>query len=200
MTPAVPLQDPKRDLRAWARKALGAMPAASRDEDSDRLRLRLATDATFRNAHCILGFVALPSEPDLLPLLRSLAAEGRTILLPRFDTHSGEYFPAVLPAREPLVAGPFGVPEPPPDAASLSYERLDLILVPGLAFDRLGRRLGRGRGYYDRLLAKAREARKWGVAFDLQLVDQVPSESHDVNLDRIATPTHWVEPSADATR
>ena len=70
--------------------------------------------------------------------------------------------------------------------------RLDLVLVPGVAFDLHGRRLGRGRGYYDRLLSQV-GGRTCGVAFDEQVVSEVPVEAHDVLLNCILTPTRWFE-------
>jgi 5-formyltetrahydrofolate cyclo-ligase len=142
-----------------------------------------------------MGFVALPSEPDLLPLLRALANEGREVFLPRWNVTSQRYEPAKMPADGNLVAGPFGVFEPPLPTPAVSHEPLDLILVPGLAFDADGRRLGRGRGFYDRILAQSGPARRWGVAFDLQIVEVVPCEMHDVKLDRIATPAGWLSNS-----
>jgi 5-formyltetrahydrofolate cyclo-ligase len=76
--------------------------------------------------------------------------------------------------------------------ASAPLNRLDFILVPGVAFDLHGRRLGRGRGFYDQLLANVR-GRTCGVAFDEQIVRDVPIEPHDVSLNCILTPTRWVE-------
>ena len=89
-----------------------------------------------------------------------------------------------------IVTGRFGIREPRTGCARLSLKRLDLILVPGIAFDLDGHRLGRGRGYYDRLLGELQGAR-CGVAFDQQIVDRVPIEPHDMRLSCIVTPTRW---------
>jgi 5-formyltetrahydrofolate cyclo-ligase len=69
---------------------------------------------------------------------------------------------------------------------------LDFILVPGVAFDLSGRRLGRGKGYYDRLLKQTRGT-TCGVAFDEQIVGEIPVEPHDLNVNCILTPTRWIE-------
>jgi len=92
--------------------------------------------------------------------------------------------------REELVIGRFGILEPRADAppAGISF---DLILVPGIAFDRNGGRLGRGRGYYDRFLACA-SGFVSGVCFDDQLVSEVPCEPHDARMDAIITPSEIV--------
>ena len=77
-----------------------------------------------------------------------------------------------------------------PDCEPAPLNRLDLVLVPGVAFDAQGRRLGRGKGFYDRLLAKVR-GHKCGVAFDVQIVSGLPEEPHDVRVDSILTPSRW---------
>ena len=88
--------------------------------------------------------------------------------------------------------GHFGIREPRSHCARFPSDQLDLILVPGVAFDLHGRRLGRGKGYYDQLLGALRGT-TCGVAFDQQIVDEIPVEPHDVRLDCILTPTRWVE-------
>lgn len=82
--------------------------------------------------------------------------------------------------------GSFGIMEPQADAFT-DYEQIDLILVPGMAFDRHGHRLGRGKGYYDRFLSQAKDCYKIGVCFPFQLVDEVPTDEHDVRMDEIIT-------------
>ena len=74
----------------------------------------------------------------------------------------------------------------------MPLNRLDFVLVPGIAFDLQGRRLGRGKGYYDRLLAEVR-GKTCGVAFDEQIVDEIPVEPHDIHVNCILTPTRWIE-------
>lgn len=194
--PETPLADRKRALRSGMRAALAALDPAQRERDSEQLRERILASPEFGHARRVLGFVAQTSEPDLGPLLDRVTTGGGTVLLPRWDAATASYLPAVWSAEHPLATGPFGIPEPPASAPTAAWERLDLILVPGLAFDREGRRLGRGRGFYDRLLAQARNARRWGVGFDLQVVDRVPHEPHDVQLDLIATPGHWLSPAS----
>ena len=90
------------------------------------------------------------------------------------------------------MIGKFGVREPAERCAPVPLNRLDLVLVPGIAFDIRGGRLGRGQGYYDRLLS-AVTGLKCGVAFDEQIVDAVPVGPLDVRLNCILTPTRWIE-------
>ena len=78
----------------------------------------------------------------------------------------------------------------------VALNRLDLALVPGLGFDARGHRLGRGKGHYDRLLAGF-TGMKIGVAFDFQIVTEVPREPHDIALDAVVTPTRWLQARSD---
>jgi 5-formyltetrahydrofolate cyclo-ligase len=94
-----------------------------------------------------------------------------------------------------VVTGQFGIREPVTGCGAEALKRLDLILVPGVGFDSCCRRLGRGKGFYDQILAVV-EGRKCGVGFDEQIVDGIPLEPHDIALDCILTPTRWIEPSA----
>ena len=130
---------------------------------------------------------------DVWPLLAEALAAGKRVALPRFVTAARSYEACEVsdPANDVKV-GHFGIREPGGRCPWVSPENLDLILVPGVAFDLRGGRLGRGKGHYDQLLAGLRGA-KCGVAFDKQVVDKVPMASHDIRLDSIITPTRWVE-------
>jgi 5-formyltetrahydrofolate cyclo-ligase len=178
----------KAGLRKEIRQGLSTLGPEVRAQDSARIRENIQASDEWALAERVLGFVPLASEPDLLPLLRLAAGAGKAVCVPRWDPASGTYEAAQLPEREGLQPGPYGVLEPCAFLPSLALERLDLILVPGLAFDRHGWRLGRGRGFYDRLLRQAVSARRWGVAFDLQIVESVPNEPHDVNVHILVTP------------
>jgi len=127
----------------------------------------------YRRAGAILFFAPLPDELDLWPLFEEGLRENRVVALPRF------------------ARGQFGITEPSRDCRVLALNRLDLVFVPGVGFDRRGRRLGRGRGYYDRLLVRA-AGFHCGAAMDWQVLAALPVEPHDRNLDCILTPTRWL--------
>ena len=90
-----------------------------------------------------------------------------------------------------IVIGKFGVREPAANCAEIPLNRFDLLLVPGMAFDLYGHRLGRGQGFYDRILAEA-SGIKCGVAYDFQLLELIPTEAHDAKVDFIFTPSRGV--------
>lgn len=164
-----------------------------RTEASAQLLVQLKAQAIWKTASCVLLFAPLPDEPDLWPLLAEAITAGKTMALPAFVPGTNTYTVRQIidPTRD-LTAGKFGIHEPSPTCPELPLNRLDLALVPGVAFDRRGGRLGRGKGFYDRLLS-AVNGRKCGVAFDEQIVDAVPVGPMDVRLNCILTPTRWIE-------
>ena len=131
----------------------------------------------------VLVYVAVRGELDTGPLLDALWAAGRTVAVPRI-TGPGTMVAAHLPDRAAFRPGRFGVPTSDGPVCT----GVEAVIVPGLAFDRYGGRLGYGAGFYDRWLA-ANPARTIGVAYDEQRVDRVPMEPHDRPLDVVITPS-----------
>lgn len=180
-------------LRRQLRAALAALTSAEREAASDQVVQRIGADPRWRAARTVMLFIPLADELNILPLVDRALRHHKTVLLPRFDPVAGNYQAArVSNLANDLVRGPFGVTEPRADCPAIPVKQLDVTLVPGLGFDRVGRRLGRGKGHYDRLLADAAGS-FWGVGHDCQLVPEVPGEPHDVALNCIVTPVHWVE-------
>lgn len=138
----------------------------------------------------ILFFAPLSDEPDIVFAMDAALRDGKKVRLPRFDARRGDYTACEVLGSNELVQGAFGVLEPAPSCAVIPLNQLDLALVPGIAFDFAGRRLGRGKGFYDRLLAEV-HGHKCGICFDQQMVPDVPVEPHDIRLDSILTPTRW---------
>jgi 5-formyltetrahydrofolate cyclo-ligase len=132
----------------------------------------------------VAGFWPMGEEVDVRPLLHVLAARGHAIALPRTPRRGHPLAFHAHDLRAPLERGPFGTSQPPADAPVLVP---DLVVVPLLAFDRGGRRLGYGGGYYDRTLAALPTAFRLGVAFAAQEVPSVPAGPHDIPLHAVAT-------------
>ena len=152
----------------------------------------------WRGATRVLLYAPLPDELDVLPLLRNALLSGKQLALPRFDPIQKSYLACqVLNLDDDLRVGHYGIREPGINCRVIPLNRLDFVLVPGVAFAMDGRRLGRGKGIYDRLLTSVRGS-KCGAGFDEQIVDGLPEEPHDIRLDCILTPTRWhcVEPRA----
>ncbi|MDD3276568.1 MAG: 5-formyltetrahydrofolate cyclo-ligase [Kiritimatiellales bacterium] len=136
----------------------------------------------FRSARSIGAYIPLPDEVNLSPLFESLQT---TFYIPAVDETAGIYRMARLTTE--LKKGRFGILEPAVPVFAAEDE-LDLILVPGIAFDRTGRRIGRGGGFYDRLLPQYSAVRA-GICFDFQCLEEIPAEIHDIRMDWLVTET-----------
>ena len=181
----------KAELRGQTRAALKAMSPAQQAAGSLQIRARIAKQECWREARSILFYASLPDEPDVWQLLLGALAAGKTAALPRFAGEHQKYVACrINDVGRDLCEGRFGIREPREDCIEIPLNQLDFVLVPGVAFDLDGHRLGRGKGHYDRLLASF-EGLACGVAFDQQVVGHVPVEPHDAQLSCILTPTRW---------
>lgn len=188
----IPIPGRKSALREQVRQRLKILTVAQRVENSQRARDILEQTGFWNRARNILFYAPFDSELDIWPLVPRALELAKQVFLPRFHGHA--CYEACLISRltEDIVPGRFGIREGAWHCPAGELNRLDLALVPGVAFDLQGRRLGRGKGFYDRLLA-AVTGTKCGVAFDEQLVASVPVEPHDVFLNCILTPTRCIE-------
>ena len=136
-----------------------------------------------RNIRMVMAYWPLKDEVDIRPLLDRLVEQGRVVLLPKV---TGDETMEVRRYTGPddLTEGAFHIMEPTGELFT-DYDQIDMVLVPGMAFDAAGRRLGRGKGYYDRFLENCPQLYKIGVCFPFQRVAEVPSEVHDVMMDEI---------------
>lgn len=182
-----PIELEKRLLRARleAERALSAAAAANAGSAA---LAHLQTDGRWRAATCVGLFAAIRGEPETRPIFEALVARGSTVVLPRcIDGHRLEFAP--IDDWGELGPGRYGVAEPRSEARSGLWGLGDLVLVPGVAFDRKGGRLGRGHGYYDRSFGDQPRGRPWllGFGLELQIVEHVPMESFDRAMDGILT-------------
>jgi 5-formyltetrahydrofolate cyclo-ligase len=181
-------QSRKQQLRREMRARLAALTEAGRRAISAAVWERLATLPEFAAADCLLAYVSTAREVDTHGLIRQLLAMGRQVCVPWFDPESQQYVASELRDFDSeLAAGKFGILEPAPGAVrAVETGRLDALLVPGLAFDAQGNRLGRGLGYFDRLLGGSRGV-KIALAGEFQVLDEVPVADTDAALDFIVT-------------
>lgn len=187
------LAEQKANLRTRSRAILRELTRDQRESNSIEMCARLVELPVWKSARSVLLFMPMPDEPNVHPLLPAALESGKLAALPRFNATTDTYEAAVVcDLDKDLVEGKFGIPEPAPACGLVDLKRLDLILVPGLAFDSHGHRLGRGKGFYDRLLAEV-SGKTCGVAFEQQLVSAIPVEPHDVRLNCILTPSRWLE-------
>ena len=136
-----------------------------------------------KDSHVVLAYWPLPDEVDVRPLIAHLVAEGYTVLLPKVvDKEQMEL--RRYRSMSDLVEGSYHIMEPVGEPF-VDFDKIEVALVPGMAFDAAGHRLGRGRGYYDRFLAAHPHLYKIGVCFPFQRVAAVPTEAHDVLIDEV---------------
>lgn len=196
-----PIRARKQALRAQVQLALKGLGQEARAAASSAACARLKAETVWQEARSIMCFAPLPGELDIWPLVEEAAAAGKRLALPRFVPASKAYEACVVQSLErDLKLGHFNIREPASHCAPFTAGRLDLILVPGVAFDLQGHRLGRGKGYYDGLLTALRKSLGTlalpticAVAFDEQILGEVPAEAHDVRMDLILTPTRWIK-------
>ncbi len=180
----------KAALRAMIRDRRQALTPDWVAATSARLGERLTDLPEIRKARVVLGYLALPGEASIDGLLRALQARGTRVCVPAAHGEPREYDAAWLPDESGLTVGPWGVREPA-RPEWVGDERIDVVLVPGVAFDAHGGRLGHGKGYYDRMLARigARAGYRVGIAFGFQIVAAVPCGPRDVRMDAVVSET-----------
>ncbi|HKS37456.1 MAG TPA: 5-formyltetrahydrofolate cyclo-ligase [Verrucomicrobiae bacterium] len=185
------MREEKTALRRRIRDHLQSFSPPERRAASARACARLQQEEVWCQSRCVLLYSPLPDELDIEPLLAEALAKGKALALPRFDETQRAYSACVVAdLGRDLRKARFGVLEPDPACPAVPLNRLDFVAVPGVAFTLDGRRLGRGKGFYDRLLASVGGI-KCGVAFEQQIVSDLPVEPHDIRLDYILTPTRW---------
>jgi 5-formyltetrahydrofolate cyclo-ligase len=192
----------KRALRHRVLQLRDHMSAEQRAADSARCVERLLDLDDYRHAQIVLSYMGFGSEIMTLPLFDLMRKAGKSIALPRMlPPASGQ--PSRLSlhrvdAVSALVAGRWGIGEPTPQAPIVDVSSLDLIVIPGVAFDLRAGRLGYGKGYYDHLLGTRHlqhrpHAAIVALAFDCQVVDQVPITARDEKIDVLITPTQFFD-------
>lgn len=171
----------KRELRQQLRRQAGT--PAERSAQSKAICRHIQNSELYRQAYVVGGYLPLAWEADVLPVLADALACGKTLALPRTEQ------PPVMTMRQiadldAMQPGRWGVAEPGEHAPIVSPQDIDLLLVPLEGVDRSGRRLGKGGGYYDALLAQT-NAVCVGIALSWQWVDQIPCEPWDRPLQAV---------------
>ncbi|MGE0145480.1 MAG: 5-formyltetrahydrofolate cyclo-ligase [Planctomycetota bacterium] len=177
----------KTTLRSRLRSELRSLSEAARADRSAAAARNLANSVVWRDSRSLGVFLSLPFEIDTTPILELAWRTDRRVFAPKVDSATSSL--QFLPVRtwSDCLPGYRGILEPV-HGEECPIDRLDLLLVPGMAFDPGGGRLGQGGGFYDLLLAGApARLSVCGVAFEMQVVESVPRESHDRDVDFLVT-------------
>ncbi len=176
----------KKELRAEMVRKRDALPAADRQAAAQTIADR-PFPVPFRSGTIISAFSALKSEINPVPLMRRLAEAGAQLALPIVVGRGQSLIFRAWSFGDPFRAGVWGIREPLPEAPEVDP---DILLVPMLAFDRTGNRIGYGAGYYDMSIARLRAAKPVvaaGIAFAAQEIPHVPTTPRDARLDLVLT-------------
>ena len=176
----------KNELRRQVRAQKKQYAAAQLAALSEEICSKVLRSAWWQEAGTLLLYYPLADEVDVRPLIQEACRNGKRVLLPVCRGEELELH--LYEGEDSLASGAFGIMEPTgPLFAPENYPDIQLAIVPGMAFDRVGHRLGRGRGYYDRLLPHLSSARLQGICFPFQLQEHVPTDAHDIAMHAVIT-------------
>ncbi|CAI2717799.1 5-formyltetrahydrofolate cyclo-ligase [Nitrospina watsonii] len=165
-------------------------------EKSGCIARKVLTLQAFHRAATVLVYLSIPGEVDTDALVTAALDAGKTVCVPVIDAATGELNVSHLPGWDiGFKRGPFGIREPEDRFLKwLPVEQVDLVLMPGLAYDEQGGRIGYGKGYFDRLLDRlSGSARRVGLAFDFQIYDTLPQDPSDRRVHQIITETKIID-------
>jgi 5-formyltetrahydrofolate cyclo-ligase len=180
----------KRELRTRMQSVRNVLPSSAHAERSARACERAIALPEFARARNVAGYVAMRKELDPRAVLERAAELGKLVLLPRVEEHGLAF--CVHRAEDELVENGWGVLEPSESAERVAIADIDFMLVPALALDLRGFRIGYGKSYYDRVIPQLAHGRAVGFAYEFQLLAEVPNEAHDQKVHLIVTDARTV--------
>jgi len=182
------LTQQKLQLRNELKSRLVAMSVEARSEKSKTTCRNLIETPQFQQAAVVMIYLSLPHEVDTAAVILSAWQQGKTVAVPKVSWQQRHMIPVIITSLDTGFSTDVGGLRNPITGAPMPIEEIDLVVSPGLGFDRKGNRIGRGGSYYDRFFAnKKLRAVKCGFAFEEQVVDTVPTDEHDMQMDMLVT-------------
>jgi len=177
----------KKEARTEIKRRLKSLTNEERKTKSEKALELLVSLEEFRTARVLLLFVSMDDEIDTLPTILHALNNNKQVILPKCRMEDHELILCPVNSIDDLAPGAYGILEPTTNA-SIAASELDFILLPARAFDEQGNRLGRGAGFYDRLLSDCSlNATLCGIAYEEQILPSVPNDSHDKRVDIVVT-------------
>ncbi len=159
---------------------LESMDMKEKERRNQRIREKLFLNPKFQNANIIMSYVSKSYEVDTWTIIEKSLEMGKRIAVPYVLKGDRFILPSLVLDCKELVKGPYGVYQPHPDnIRRVDLNQLDLLIVPGVAFDKSGNRLGHGKGYYDRFLKKVPYTHSIGLSYEFQVLDSLPVSTFD---------------------
>ncbi len=177
----------KAELRAEGLAARRAIPHSRVQEMSATIQKRLTDLAEFRRAGRIASYVAREDEVQTVPIIEQALSENKSVVVPKVDTATGGLLFFEISGVNELSRGHFGILEPRGVGKPVPLSETGVVLVPVVAWDERGHRIGHGRGYFDRALGERGDSVAVGLAFESQGVARIPETASDVKLDMLVT-------------
>jgi 5-formyltetrahydrofolate cyclo-ligase len=197
----------KSEIRSKLLAVRNNMSAEEKSLSDIKLQNMLYSTMNYQDSNNLFCFVSFKSETDTHEIIRHSLAEGKKVYIPRVEPQGMEFYH--IQNLDGLIPSKFGVPEPKQDKSTVfSAENItnnnkesvimNLMLLPGLAFDYKGNRIGYGAGYYDKYLQSHKPTGfyKAALAYDFQVIDKIDAEEHDIRVDMIITPTRIIVPQS----
>jgi 5-formyltetrahydrofolate cyclo-ligase len=178
----------KKDIRSTILKKRSSMPLSEVLEKSKLIKEQVFHMEEFKEAKTILFYVSYDNEVYTHEMIKESLGMKKQVVVPKTDMNNRTIICSSLTMWDDLLSGAYNILEPRQECVNeVSLESIDLMIIPGVAFDSHGNRIGHGMGYYDRLLQKKMSAHCLGLAFELQIVESIPTEKHDIKVEKIVT-------------
>jgi 5-formyltetrahydrofolate cyclo-ligase len=177
----------KAELRQSALEARRAISHTRLQGLSSRVQENLCAQNEYQKARTVASYVSKDYEVQTTGIIAALLEAGRRVLVPLVDTSTTSLLFFEIRSLGELAPGRFGIPEPSGSGAPVPLEESDLLLVPLLAWDDRGHRIGYGRGYFDKALARRGSSIAAGLALESQRVERIPEGPSDVRMDMVVT-------------
>jgi len=178
----------KNALRHEIKQRLVQMSKEDRIAKSKQICERIIEADIFRRATVVMMYLSMPHEVDTTPLILSAWQQGKTVAVPKVSWEQHHMIPVEITSLETgLKTERMGL-RTPTNGTPLPFDEIDLVIAPGLGFDKNGNRLGRGGAFYDNFFKhKKISAARWAIAFSEQICDEIPHDDNDVPIDAVVT-------------
>lgn len=177
----------KKELRKKILGIRNKMPKEDVENNSRIIMNKIIGLKTYKQSKVIFVYMDFKNEVMTSDLIKHMLAEKKRVVIPYTDIVNTLVIPSEITEEADLKLSPFGYYEPK-KIMPVDVEEIDLVLVPGVVFDKNLNRIGFGKGYYDRILKNLKPgAKKIGLAHDFQVLDEIPAEDHDIKMDMIIT-------------
>jgi len=195
------VQDKKNNVRKYVYSLLQSLDDKTIQQQSQKACSRIINSSIYTNCNLVLSYMAMEKELDTMMIILDCIKQGKTVALPKTidKTNDMDFYlvDPFIPLESQLIKGRWNIREPNPEVCKkldpLLLDSKSLMIVPGVAFSSTGQRLGHGKGFYDKYLDKYNNSIKVGICLSCQLLETIPVDQNDKNMDYVITPDYFFE-------